>query len=222
MTYKNKTITKHARGNWFVRIRYNGKYISIYGRTKVDVYEKLKVIADKAEQEKFLKLLGSLTTPQFVQKEIVPTASPAPTVKTYTLQEWFQEWLNSYKTGCVRASTINGFKVRFKRLKDFYDIKLTDITNLMLSKALNEITSCSARDAAHNLIKQMFSVAFTNHLIETNPAASLPRPKQVTVFEKKAFAQEQENKFIELSLADLETYEPLLITLLRINYVIYS
>jgi hypothetical protein len=51
MTYKNKTITKHARGNWFVRIRYNGKYLSIYGRTQAETYEKLKVIADKVSKK---------------------------------------------------------------------------------------------------------------------------------------------------------------------------
>jgi hypothetical protein len=95
MTYKNKTITKHARGNWFVRIRYNGKYISIYGRTQTECYEKLKVIADKVEQEKWLKKLTALTETPIVQ--IVTAPVPIPTVKAYTLQEWFDEWLNSCK-----------------------------------------------------------------------------------------------------------------------------
>ena len=100
MTYKNKTITKHQRGNWFVRVRYNGKYLSIYGRTKAETYEKLKVIADKVEQEKLLQMLGKLTTAQFVQSgvEQAPVESK-PKVQTYTLKEWFDEWLKLTRSG---------------------------------------------------------------------------------------------------------------------------
>ena len=61
----------------------------------------------------------------------------------------------------------------------------------------------------------MFAVAFNNRLIESNPALTLPRPKQFAKNEKRAFTQEQEKMFIDLCLADLGQYEPLLICVLQ-------
>ena len=137
MTYKNKTITKHARGNWFVRIRYNGKYISIYGRTKQECYEKLKVIADKVEQDKWLAKLAEMTAPPIVQSVAVAPPPPIPTVKAYTLREWFNEWLTSYK-GNLRANSINGYKSLFKHFAELQGVPLTDITSVMLARVLND------------------------------------------------------------------------------------
>jgi len=61
----------------------------------------------------------------------------------------------------------------------------------------------------------MFSIAFNNRIVESNPTLIIPRPKQFAKYEKKAFTPEQEKKFIELCLADLDKYEPLLICLLQ-------
>ena len=208
MTYKGKTITKHIRGNWFVRVRYNGKAISIYGRTQFDCYEKLKAFADKTENDraaKWLQRMEALTQPIIESKS----------AKAYTFREWFDEWLQSYKIGNVRASTIDGFKNTFKYLKKLYDTEIGEITNLMLSKAINEVTACRTKDGLHNMIKQLFAAAFNNRLIESNPAANLPRPKQIVVNQKRVFTPEQENKFIGLCLANLEQYEPFLICVLQ-------
>ena len=215
MTYKNKTIKKHARGNWFVRIRYNGAYLSIYGRTQLEAYEKLKALADKIEQEKLMRLLEKVKVSASTVPQQVPTVSEAKTVKTYTLQEWFDEWLHSYKVGSVRATTLDGFRKQFKKLKSLYTVNIANITNLMLSKAINEITAMRLKDGLHNMIKQMFAVAFNNRLIESNPALTLPRPKQFAKTEKKAFTQEQESRFIEFCMQDLDTYAPFLVCLLQ-------
>ena len=138
MTYKNRTIKKHARGNWFVRIRVNGKYISIYGRTKQECYEKLKVVADKVEQEKWLaKLAGITATP--IAQAVAVTPPTAPTVKAYTLQEWFDEWLNSCKVGNIRTVTVKSYKTMFKvHCAELHGLRLTEITSVMLAKIVNE------------------------------------------------------------------------------------
>jgi integrase len=215
MTYKNKTVTKHARGNWFVRIRYNGKYISIYGRTKQECYDKLKVIADKVEQEKLLAKLAELTATPIVQSVIAPIQT-APTVKTYTLQEWFDEWLTSYK-GNLRANSINGYKGFFKHFAELHDLPLTDITSVMLAKVLNEKQLCrQAKDGMKSMLKQMFSAAHNDKLIDSNPTLHLPRPKATPpVRARNALTAEQEKRFIDVALSDLDKYEPLLICLLQ-------
>jgi integrase len=85
----------------------------------------------------------------------------------------------------------------------------------MLSKVINEVSSNRIKDGVHNMLKQMFSTAFNNRLIETNPAANLPRPKQSVKNEKKSFTTEQEKRFVDLCLTDLEKFEPFIICLLQ-------
>ena len=85
MTYKGKTIQKHIRGNWFVRVRYNGKVISIYGRTQIDCYDKLKLFVEKIEVEKaqrFLQKLDGLT----IQQAPPPQQTESKSNKRYTLK----------------------------------------------------------------------------------------------------------------------------------------
>ena len=211
MTYKNKTIKKHARGNWFVRVRYNGKYLSIYGRTKQDTYDKLKVIADKVEQEKLLKALEKLTNINFVQSGLqvqpmpiqVQSQEPTKAVKSYTLKGWYDEWIASYKSASVRSSTLRGFKTRINHLKHLWETDIIEVTNLMLNQIINDQNiGCKTRDGLQNMIKQMFACAFNNRLIESNPAQYLPRPKQAPLKQKQAFTPEQEKLFVETCLTD--------------------
>ena len=216
MTYRGKTIQKHTRGNWFARVRYNGKVISIYGRTQLEAYEKLKAFVDAIEvatfNKKFQERLDGLT---IATQSLTHLQQPTASIKIYTLKEWFNEWLNSYKVGSVRIGTIKEFKQRFKHFVSLENAELGSITNLMLSKAINSVKSARVKDGVHNLAKQMFSTAFNNRIIESNPTLNLPRPKQVTVYEKQAFTAEQEKIFIEFCLKDLDEYEPFLICILQ-------
>jgi len=211
MTYKNKTVQRHKRGNWYARIRFGGKVICVYGRTQAETYAKLKVLCDKVESEKLALSLQRLES--VIAQE--PVKAESKSQKTYTLQEWFDEWLNSYKVGNVRACTLDCFNRNFRKLKSLYNVKITDITNLMLSKAINDITSNRAKDGVHNLLKQMFATAFNNRLVESNPAANLPRPKQFAKNEKRAFTQEQERQFVDFCLTDINRYAPFLICVLQ-------
>jgi len=199
-----------------VRIRYNGKYVSIYGKTKAECYEKLKVIADKVEQEKWLAKLAGITATPIVQA-VIAQAPPTPTVKVYTLQEWFDEWLTSYK-GNLRAVTVNGYRQLFKtHCADLLDTSVTEITNAMLARVVNTMSGCrQAKDQVKSLLKQLFAIAHNDKLIDSNPTLNLPRPKATPPTRKRqALTAEQEKRFIETALSDLDKYEPLLICLLQ-------
>ena len=207
MTYKGKTITRHQRGNWYVRVRHNGKVITIYGRTQIQAYNKLKLIVDKIESE--------IVSEKFYKKVETLGSIDRKRAKIYTLKEWFDEWLNSYKVGNVRQSSIDMFKKTFEYLKKLHNTNINDITSLMISKSINANVGCRLKDKIHNLCRQMFLIAFNNKIVDSNPTLIIPRPKQYAKYEKKAFTPEQESKFIELCLADLDKYEPLLICLLQ-------
>jgi len=207
MTYKGKTVTKHQRGNWYVRVRHNGKVITIYGRTQIQAYNKLKLVVDRIESE--------IVNEKFYKKVDLLGSVDRKKAKIYTLKEWFDEWLNSYKVGNVRQSSIDMFKKVFEYLKKLHNTNINDITSLMISKSINANVGCRLKDKIHNLARQMFLIAFNNKIVDSNPTLIIPRPKQYAKYEKKAFTPEQENKFIELCLADLDKYEPLIVCVLQ-------
>ena len=76
--------------------------------------------------------------------------------------------------------------------------------------------SRQSKDIMKSMLKQMFALAQNEKLVSHNPTLNLPRPKATPpVRERKAMTQEQEQRFIETCLTDLDTYEPLLICLLQ-------
>ena len=220
MMYQGKTIKKHHRGNWFARVRHGSQVISIYGRTQIDCYNKLKLVVDKVESEKavasaerYLARLNGLTTHNFI-----PVATPQAENKpkqSYTLKAWFDEWLNTYKVGRVRQATITAFERAFRNFKDLYDTPIDEITSLMLSKTINGMSAGGTKIQVNNLAQQMFLVAFNNRLIEVNPTSNFTKPKRVPKSEKKALSQEQEKIFISACMKDLDKHEPLLICVLQ-------
>ena len=184
MTYRNKTIKKHSRGNWFTRFWHNGKQYSIYGRTQLETYDKLKIVVDRIESETILqkseRILAKLQMPQVMQIVVAPQAVPVESkTKSYTFAQWYDEWLNSYKNGSVRKATIQSFNAGFRYLKDLHKIPLNEITNLMLCKAIQQGSCCRMKDKVRNILRQMFSIAFNNRIVEINPAHDLPRPKAI-------------------------------------------
>ena len=52
LSYDNKAITKHKRGNYMARVWQNGKQVCIYGKTEQECYDKLKIKVDEINQEK--------------------------------------------------------------------------------------------------------------------------------------------------------------------------
>ncbi|MCL2061348.1 MAG: site-specific integrase [Firmicutes bacterium] len=197
-----------------MRLRHNGKVITVYGRTQVEAYEKLKIVADKIEIEKMrlrLQQLDSVATPSVLTIATVEGS----TAKNYTFKEWFDEWLSSYKVGNVRQATIDSFKKTVSYLEKLYSVPINEVSSLMLSKTINAIVGCRAKDKIHNLCRQMFLIAFNNKIVDSNPTLIIPRPKQYAKFEKKALTPEQQARFIELCLADLGKYEPLLVCVLQ-------
>jgi integrase len=162
------------------------------------------------EQEKCLKLLAKLTTPQFVENEITTTET------VYTLQEWFDEWLTSYK-GNLRAVTSRNYRILFEtHCAEIIDLPLPEITSVVLAKVINTMNGCKqAKDSMKSLLKQMFSIAHNEKLIESNPTLNLPRPKATPpIRARKALTPEQEQRFIKVALTN-KKYEPLLICLLQ-------
>jgi integrase len=165
----------------------------------MEVHDKLKVLLRQLEENKVDEVIRQRTDKNKCK---------------YTLKTWFEEWLNTYKAGCVRQGSIRGFIQEFKKLSKLYETQLDEITSIMLANAINDVGANRVKDRLHNMIKQMFATAFNNRLIEINPASNLLRPKQCPKKQKHALSEEQEKVFIETCKAD-KRFEPFLILLLQ-------
>ena len=114
MTYKGKTITKHHKGNWYVRVQFNNKVVCLYGKTQLHVYERLKIIAEDIDKKRLAQIISGLQARSVAEAPNIITGVEVGSRQEYTLKQWFDVWLESYKVGNVRASTIYGFKKQFK------------------------------------------------------------------------------------------------------------
>jgi len=222
MTYQNKTIKRHVRGNWFARVRFGKKVISVYGKTKIDCYDKLKLVVDRIEQEKvissanrYLEKVNGLIPQNYIQVANTQVMTENKQAQSFTLQEWFDEWLNSYKVGRVRPASITAFKRAFKNFEPLHNTDIKNISSLMLSKEMNKISGQGMKTQVCNLAQQMFKVAFNNRLIEFNPAGNFTMPKYKAVGKKIALTQEQEQKLIDLCLKDPDQYAPFIVCCLQ-------
>lgn len=171
MKYKGKTISKRPDGRWWARYTKNGKQVSVYGKTQQQVLEKLK------------EALGTETTKS----------------TKYTLSKWIDKWLELYKIGNVKESTLYAMKNRLKCY--VYNSKLAnkgikDITALDLQELLNNITAERQREHVYTHLRDIFNKAHETEVIKKNPMKFV-KIKKHKPKETKAYTREEERIFIQ-------------------------
>ena len=154
-TMKYKGITIHKRQNcntWYTRFRKNNKVICISAKTQKECYEKLKI--------------------EYNKKEVVDIK------KSITLQEWYLKWLELYKIGKVKDTTINSYKVAWKHIPD--ELLSTHIDKIKVEHIITTLANCKAERLSQNLydlLAMLFKKAFDNELISKNIMILVDKPK---------------------------------------------
>lgn len=165
MKFRGITIHKHKMcSTWYARYRANGKQHYISARTQQECYNKLKVALKKLEQKQ-LKLLKE---PK--QKE----------QKVYTLHEWYDLWLNTYKVGKIKDTTLMDYKSSLKYFENLFKIRLNELTNLNITQTLNKIPYARRKQKVYEILNDMLNKAVKNNLIKNNPITD-ERPKHKRV-----------------------------------------
>ena len=169
-------ITK--RGNKLcTRIRINGKQTFISGNTISELETNLKISLKQ-------------------QAEVKQT-------KTYKLfGVWWEEYLNLYKIGQLKPSTLNSYKSVYKiHLSEFANIYLNQIDIFMVNKFLQCIEGARQRQQVYDMLKACLQKAVDLELIKKNPCALLPRPKHVKEH-INALTEQDQAKFLEAMKGD--------------------
>lgn len=172
------------RGNaWQWIIRYGGVQYSGTARTKTE--------AKKARSEKLYELEHGIV---FVAND-------------YTVTEWFEEWLQTYKMPSVKHDTIDSYKRVYRSyIAPYCDggrkpMKLTEVRGEHLQTVLNA-TAAKHSQSTVNLVaavlSSMFKQAYKNDLIKQNPYPKVTVPKKVVKKKfTKAFSPEEQKIFLQ-------------------------
>lgn len=124
-----------------------------------------------------------------------------PTYSDITLAEWADKWLETYKAGKVKYSTLittyqnpvnNHIKPYFKQAR-LKDIRRVDIERFLQSKAnLSEATLHKIKLT----LRGIFESAVENDIIPKNPAKSIKPVSNAPKKEKRAYSLEEARQFI--------------------------
>ncbi len=174
MKLQGITIHKNKKcKTWYTRFRNNGQQIYISGKTQKECYEKLK------------NKLG------IIKKE--------KQQKDYTLQTWYDKWLEIFKIGKIAESTLEGYKSLYnKYVKEKYKNKrINTFTPLDIENIIGNIPFERQKQRVYELLKDIFSKALKYKITKENAVDIIEKPKHIA---KKgtALTIEQQTKFVEI------------------------
>lgn len=176
-----KGITLRKDGRYMARFQYDGERYTLYDKSP-------KELINKMENMKYELKHGIFCRP----KEI-------------TVSSWFNTWIEQYKGGTCKASTIQTYKQSFDNyIKPILGKKkVTDVQPQMMQKLINDLHKKEFSKSRINIIYVilcgMFEQAQRNKLILTNPADALVFPKfrRVQQNERRVMTIEEQKVFLQ-------------------------
>lgn len=137
--FQGKTIHKNKKCNtWYTRYRLDGKQYYISGKTQKEVLLELKNQLNYVKKEK---------------------------KKTLTLLDWYNQWLELFKIGRVKESTLYEYKSIFNHIPEkLLNKNIKEITSIEIQKLINTITGNRVKQKVYDLLKSIFIKAEQNNI----------------------------------------------------------
>ncbi|MCM1195086.1 MAG: site-specific integrase [Firmicutes bacterium] len=173
--YKGKTIKKRADGRWWARYYANNeKQKSVYGKTQNECLNRLK---EALRQNK-----GNQTN----------------VTSSITLGEWLKKWLELYKVGKVRSTTIVQMDIY---LRDVYSdriasIPLKKLSPIDLQEFINNVVKPRKREKLYTFLKDALTKAVKAKLIPDNLFDGIDKPKHERK-QSRSLTRDEERRFVE-------------------------
>ncbi|MBR1955003.1 MAG: site-specific integrase [Clostridia bacterium] len=171
--YKNKTIKKRPDGRYWARYYKDGKQCCVYGRTVDECLSALKqALAGKPKKQK----------------------EPS---KQMTLAEWLEKWLELYKVGKVKASTLEQMRRYLRDISTKIATKaVKKITAIDLQEFLNGVERPRKREKLYTFLKDAFTRATKTKVIADNPFDAIDKPRHEKK-QSRALTHEEETRFVD-------------------------
>ena len=111
-----------------------------------------------------------------------------------TLGEWFPQWLQYYKEGTIKDTSLHQYELLERKLPaDLCKMELNDIRPMHLQKFINEFAkgaSKSYMDKMRVMLRSLFLTAMENDLCENDPTKRLRLP-HVAQTPREAYTSEE-------------------------------
>lgn len=172
-------ITQRPDGRYMGRVMYNGERRTVYGKSLTEI------------KTKMTDLRYSLEHGTYVKKEKI------------TFEDWFSEWITTYKKNTVKQGTIDSYKKHYSAYlkKPLGAMRLADIRAEHIQRLLNDMSNKGYADDTITLtyctLSGAFKQAYKNELIQKNPFLLVTRPKGKAKKERVVFTREQQNLYMK-------------------------
>ncbi len=120
-----------------------------------------------------------------------------------TLGEWFPQWLQYYKEGTIKDTSLHQYELLERKLPaDLCKMELNDIRPMHLQKFINEFAkgaSKSYMDKMRVMLRSLFVTAMENDLCENDPTKRLRLP-HVAQTPREAYTSEEMQTIINFAM----------------------
>ena len=154
-----KGVTLRKDGRYMGRVQINGERVSLYS-------DKLSDLINQMEDVKYQMKHGFYCRPKEIR-----------------IDEWFNTWIDEYKSLQCKSQTIRLYRNTYKRYiqEPIGRKKVTDVKPAVLQKIINGIHKAGYSRAiitsVQTIIKGMFLQALRDGIIINDPAKNLTLPK---------------------------------------------
>ena len=172
LRYKGKAVKKRADGRYWARYYdKEGKQHSVYGKTQRECYNKLRRAVNQVDN-------GNKAT------------------QSYTLGEWLTKWLELYKAGKVKHSTLDQMQRYLKEVpQDVLTKPLKKVTSMDLQGYFNSIEYPRKKEKIYTYLKDALNKAAKNKLIADDIFDGIEKPKH-NKKQSNALTREEEAIFV--------------------------
>lgn len=179
-----KGLSQRADGMYYGRIMIDGVRIVAYSMKLSKCKEELK--------EKKNRLIAERALGLDIRK-----------TKTLTLDEWFNEWFVTYKVPYLKESSVTPLRTKYRMTfsKTLGDMKIKDITNMDVQRAINFLhedgISASALKDGLGLLRGCFDVAQGNKVVLGNPSIGVKVPWKAKLKGFRVLTREEQRVFLQ-------------------------
>lgn len=174
-----------------IRQRANGTYMARY----IDKYKVRHTISNKN-----LKVLKK----QLEKARYEVEYSMLSGVPKITLEEWFEQFLQLYKVGKVKETTLYRIRQTFSPCKrnNLGSMYLSDIRAMHIQELINKLDAqgfaYSTLDLLKALLKELFKRAIGNGFVAINPCDAVVLPKR-EIFEARYLTEQEQKAFLDMA-----------------------
>lgn len=172
-------ITQKPDGRYMGRVKRGGVTYTVYDMNLTEL------------KKKMVDLRYTLEHGTYIKREKI------------TFEDWFTEWINTYKRNTVKQGTIDSYKKHYSAyLKNqLGKMRLADIRAEHIQRLLNDMSDKGYADDTITLtcatLSGVFKQAYKNELIQKNPFLLVTRPKGKEKKERVVFTKEQQALYMQ-------------------------